>query len=143
MRVIYRRSISRRHLLQWQTAESAGAQVDRHVRVILRQMLIISVLSIVLMIVLHAAFAPTSVFLGLWIVSPLLMRWLDRPIPLAKRDRISVEDKHLLRRLARRTWRYFDDLVNPGTNWLPPDNSQLALRVKSRSGPRRPTSACG
>ena len=58
------------------------------------------------------------------------MRWLGRPAPLLQRDRISVEDKHFLRRLARRTWRYFDDLVNAETNWLPPDNSQLALRVE-------------
>ena len=35
-----------------------------------------------------------------------------------------------LRQLARRTWRYFDDLVGPQSHWLPPDNSQLALRVE-------------
>ena len=131
-RVAYRRFISRRHLLQWQTAESAGAQTDRHTRVIRRHMLIVSGLSVLLTMVLFVrhAFAPTSVFLALWVVSPALMRWLGRPVPLLKRDRISVEDKHFLRRLARRTWRYFDDLVNAGTNWLPPDNSQLALRVE-------------
>src|ERR1019366_6335037 len=76
------------------------------------------------------AFAPTSAFLALWIGSPALMRWLGRPVPLLKRDRISAEDKHILRRLARRTWRYFDDLVNAETHWLPPDNSQLALRIE-------------
>ena len=32
--------------------------------------------------------------------------------------------------MARRTWRYFDDLVNAAMNWLPPDNSQLALHVE-------------
>jgi cyclic beta-1,2-glucan synthetase len=88
--------------------------------------------SVLLMLVLHAehAFAPTSIFLALWVISPALMRWLGHPIPVPKHERISVEDKHFLRRLARRTWRYFDDLVNDGTNWLPPDNSQLALRVE-------------
>jgi cyclic beta-1,2-glucan synthetase len=132
VRVVYRRFISRRHLLQWQTAESAGAQTDGHTRVIRRHMLIISGLSLMLTVVLFAKheFAPTSVFLALWILSPGLMRWLGRPVPLPKRDRISTQDKHFLRRLARRTWRYFDDLVNPGTNWLPPDNSQLALRIE-------------
>jgi cyclic beta-1,2-glucan synthetase len=132
VRVVHRRLISRRHLLQWQTAESAGAQTERHASVIRRQMLIISGVSVLLTMVLYAehAFAPTSVFLALWIVSPALMRWLGRPAPMLKRDRISLEDRHFLRRLARRTWRYFDDLVNAGTNWLPPDNSQLALRVE-------------
>jgi cyclic beta-1,2-glucan synthetase len=131
-RVVYRGFISRHHLLQWQTAESAGAQTGRHLRVIRRQLLIISGLSLLLTIVLYAehAFTPTSVFLGLWVASPFLMRWLGQPIPLPGRDRIDVADKHFLRRLARQTWRYFDDLVDTGTNWLPPDNSQLALRVE-------------
>jgi hypothetical protein len=35
-----------------------------------------------------------------------------------------------LRRIARETWRYFDDLVGPEHNWLPPDNSQEALRIE-------------
>ena len=131
-RAAYRSFVSRRNLLQWQTAESAGAQTDRHTRVILRQLLIVSGLSLMLTIVLWVehALAPTSAFLALWVVSPALMRWLGRPVRLPQRDRISAEDKRFLRRLARRTWRYFDDLVNPATNWLPPDNSQLALRVE-------------
>ena len=131
-RMMYRRYLSRRHLLQWQTAESAGAQSDKQTHSVFRQMLLISALSVLLMIILYAehAFAPTSAFLALWVVSPALMRWLDRAAPVPKRDHISVEDRHFLRRLARRTWRYFDDLVNDTTNWLPPDNSQLALRVE-------------
>jgi len=32
--------------------------------------------------------------------------------------------------MARRTWRYFDDLVGPAMNWLPPDNSQLSLHIE-------------
>jgi cyclic beta-1,2-glucan synthetase len=131
-RVVYRRFVSRRHLLQWQTAESVGAQADGHARTVSRHLVVISGLSVALMLVVLAehAFPPTSVFLALWIGSPYLMRWLGRPVPLPRRDRISAEDKHFLRRLARRTWRYFDDLVNAGTNWLPPDNSQLALHVE-------------
>ena len=39
-------------------------------------------------------------------------------------------DRAMLHRLARQTWRYFDDLVGPQTNWLPPDNYQEALRVE-------------
>ena len=35
-----------------------------------------------------------------------------------------------LAQAARLTWRYFDDLVNQESNWLPPDNTQLALRVE-------------
>ena len=31
-----------------------------------------------------------------------------------------------LRRITRLTWRFFDDIVNDETNWLPPDNYQVS-----------------
>src|SRR6185437_10547065 len=39
-------------------------------------------------------------------------------------------DAEYLWQAARFTWRFFDDLVNKETNWLPPDNTQLSLRVE-------------
>ena len=36
----------------------------------------------------------------------------------------------ICRQSARLTWRFFDDLVNQDSHWLPPDNTQLALRVE-------------
>ncbi len=132
VRVFYRRYVSRHHLLQWQTAESAGSHAEGLTRTISRQMLAISGVSVLLAVTVYLkhAFAPTSAFLALWFLSPALMHWLGRPVALPGRDRISVPDQHFLRLLARRTWRYFDDLVNEETHWLPPDNSQLALRVE-------------
>ena len=52
---------------------------------------------------------------------------------MRKLERIEIEDQRYLRRIARETWRYFDDLVGPDHNWLPPDNSQEALRVETAS----------
>src|SRR3989441_7521882 len=46
-------------------------------------------------------------------------------------EEIAAEDQRSLRRVARETWRYFDDLVGPEHNWLPPDNSQQALRIET------------
>ena len=61
VRAVYRRKISRRQLLEWQTAEAAGAQLHRHMNTF-RQMLVISGLAVILMMVLRAQgsfFAPT------------------------------------------------------------------------------------
>ncbi len=129
VRVIYRRFVSHRHLLEWQTAEATGAEVHRHVSTTMQQMLGITGLSLLLMIVLHGrgALAPTFLFLGLWASSPALMRWLNGAAPLFRKDKL---DSRLLRRTARRTWRFFDDLVNQESNFLPPDNTQLVLRVE-------------
>jgi cyclic beta-1,2-glucan synthetase len=128
-RVGYRRLWSRRHLLEWQTAEATGAEVHRHVSTTMQQMLGVTGLSVLLMIVLHGrgALAPTFAFLALWAASPALMRWLNSSAPLFRREKLDIR---FLRRAARRTWRYFDDLVNQDSNWLPPDNSQLVLRVE-------------
>ncbi|MGA3203131.1 MAG: glucoamylase family protein, partial [Bryobacteraceae bacterium] len=128
-RVTYRRLVSRRHLLEWQTAEATGADVHRHLSTTMQQMLGVTGLSLLLMIVLYGrgALAPTFGFLALWASSPLLMRWLNSSAPLFRRDKLDIR---FLRRAARRTWRYFDDLVNQESNWLPPDNSQLVLRVE-------------
>ena len=131
-RVAYRRHISHRDLLEWQPAEHIGAHTHLQIGSTQRQMLGISVASIVLMLVLFAkgALAPTSVFLLLWCASPAILVWLSRAVAETAGAELDPRDKLFLRRMARRTWRYFDDLVNAGSNWLPPDNSQLALRLE-------------
>jgi cyclic beta-1,2-glucan synthetase len=131
VRAIYRRGISRRQLLEWQPAESAVQGDVKHSRTF-RQMAEIAIVSVLLMIVLftEGAIAPTSAFLLLWCASPAILLWLSRPVTQTFRRLVDRTDTLFLRRLARRTWRYFDDLVNDESNWLPPDNSQLALRIE-------------
>ena len=86
------------------------------------------------MIVLLGAstrFAPTSVFLALWVrIAGADALAGPARSACASGTASAPRTSCFLRRLARRTWRYFDDLVNAETNWLPPDNSQLALRVE-------------
>jgi cyclic beta-1,2-glucan synthetase len=132
VRVAYRRAFSRRHLLEWQPAESTVRHADlKHSRTF-RQMVAIAGVAVVLMMVLFAegAFAPSAVFLALWCASPLFLIWLSRAVEQTFLRPIDHADTLFLRRLSRRTWRYFDDLVNAESNWLPPDNSQVALRIE-------------
>ncbi len=79
---------------------------------------------------LRGAGLPTCALAGLWALSPGVMRWLGRTQGAEDGQSPTRQDTHFLRRLARKTWRYFDDLVGPDTNWLPPDNSQLSLNVE-------------
>ncbi len=57
------------------------------------------------------------------------MRWLAGP-GQSIRKKLGVADTAFLHGVARRTWRFFDDLVGPESHWLPPDNSQLALQIE-------------
>lgn len=131
-RVHYRTWISRRKLLEWRTADRARAEAHRHNSETLRQLGIVSALSAGLMIVLliEGEFAPTSFFVLCWAVSPLLAYWLGKPGRSPARKELSTEETHFLRGIARETWRFFDDLVGAESNWLPPDNFQMALRVE-------------
>ena len=131
-RALYRQIVSRRRLLEWQTAEHTASTSHLHLTSTMRHMMAISGCSLLLAVILIAqgAFAPVSVFVLLWIASPGLLYWLSRPAPDGVNRRLLRENHHLLRGLARQTWRFFDDLVGPETNWLPPDNTQVALHVE-------------
>ncbi len=132
VRVHYRRAISHRRLLEWQTAaETAGDELHR-VPYTLKQMLVISGFSLGLLIVLYVrgTILSGSTFLALWIASPAILYWLSGTAAPNRKDQVDRSDRLFLRSVARRTWRFFDDLIAAERNWLPPDNSQVALRVE-------------
>ena len=134
VRVIYRRTVTHRNLLEWQTAEATGAQASHHHMTTLGQLRWIAGVSLALIAAvlrLHSGFHPILPFLLLWITAPPIVIWMSRRV--ATRDRQHVlgqGDNLFLRGLARQTWRFFDDLMNAENHWLPPDNTQLALRVE-------------
>ncbi len=74
------------------------------------------------------AFAPLALagawpILLLWFVSPVIAWWLSRPL-VRREARLSMDQSVFLRKLARRTWAFFETYVGPDDHWLPPDNFQ-------------------
>ncbi len=75
-----------------------------------------------------ASFAPVALvpaipILLLWLVSPGIAWWISRP--LARHEvRLTTDQLFFLRKLARRTWAFFETFVGPDDHWLPPDNWQ-------------------
>ena len=59
----------------------------------------------------------------IWAVSPMAEWWLGLPIP-SRKTKVTEEQQLYLRELARKTWAFFENLVGPDDNWLPPDNLQ-------------------
>lgn len=129
-RACYRSFVSHRNLLEWQTAEAAETHRD-DVTAVDFQIRVVAIVSGALIVLLNLTghSLAGSAFLALWLISPLLLRWLENPARRSQ-PQLSRLGVLYLRRMARRTWRYFDDLVGESSNWLPPDNSQLALRVE-------------
>jgi hypothetical protein len=132
VRVFHRKWISKRNLLEWKTAQATENGSSSHSESHQRQMQIIGLISTVALVILasRGAFVVSFAFLGLWIISPWLERWLARPEKQSWIHPIGRSETADLRNVARRTWRYFDDLIGPQSHWLPPDNSQLALNVE-------------
>ncbi len=128
-RVLYRRLISHRNLLQWITP-GYGTRVNKqmHTRFLLR-MCCISIFAAVIL-----AFAPSWIYAApycfAWLLCPVVLYFLDKPRVMQPDKNLSEDDKAFLRQLARRTWRYFDDFVGPHSHWLPPDNFQAALKME-------------
>jgi cyclic beta-1,2-glucan glucanotransferase len=136
VRSCYRLRVSGRHLLEWQTAETSHLAARAHLDAFRAQFWLISALAAISLLALdlrgffwEPAWAP---FLLLWVAAPAVQHWIGwQPRAVRKLEQIEIEDQHYLRRVARETWRYFDDFVGPNHNWLPPDNSQEALRVET------------
>src|SRR4029077_3949618 len=85
----------------------------------------------------HAAvLAIAGPILLLWGAAPAIAWWLSRPLP-RRSARLSPDQTQFLRKLARRTWAYFETYVGPDDHWLPPDNVQEhpAVKIAHRTSP--------
>ncbi len=63
--------------------------------------------------------------LAAWFLAPGIATWISRPIP-QRVEELDSEQKRELRRLARRTWLFFEQFIGPEDQWLPPDHFQEA-----------------
>lgn len=132
-RVLYRRFVSHRLMLEWETARVAGQTATQREQQFLLRLTGAAAFSAAMAFVIRlfnpGGFLYAAPFFISWSSLPLLVKWLHGDY-LKKAKSIAPDDKLFLRQVARQTWRYFDDFVGPQTNWLAPDNYQERLRVE-------------
>jgi cyclic beta-1,2-glucan synthetase len=129
LRSLYRQIVSKRSLLQWVPAARADSQSKRELSHYLRFMAaspLIAITAFVLILFLSPLnLIIAAPFIVLWMLAPLIAFRLSQDLRKATQEElISAEEIHLLRLLARRTWRYFEAFVGQSDHWLPPDNFQ-------------------
>ncbi len=132
-RSLYRLFVSRKLLLQWRTAASVGAGKQGTILSYYRAMWHAPVLAI--SSVAFAALSGTDAFFVgvpfalLWICSPAVAWYVSQSAETE--DRLDVPDgvSSELRKIARRTWRYFETFTTAEQNHLPPDNVQETPQV--------------
>ncbi len=128
IRTITRVFITHRNLLEWVTAADTETASKDNPGSFLKKMWF-TVPAALAALFLSYYNSKLSLFTAapaafLWLMAPLAAYWVSRPY-VKRRSRLSEEDMNLLRGVARKTWRFFEDFAVEGENYLPPDNFQL------------------
>jgi len=135
LRSIVRMAMTRRRLLEWESAAQAEAGGRRTVRSI--EFYIWLATPLALVTALAVAFVrPTALpwaapFLAAWMFSPLVAIWLNSSIP-SRSQRVRKEDRPFLRGVALRTWQYFAEFGIVDDCRLIPDNVLEQGNVKAQ-----------
>jgi cyclic beta-1,2-glucan synthetase len=127
-RALYRLTVSRRHLLQWTTAEVAQAQAKTTLAAVLRQHQTEPLVALLLLPALLWAGSPTpwltSALCLLWAAAPLWTWLVSRSTSVDAQTQLTKPEQAYLAGIARDTWRFFERCVGPEDRHLPPDNLQ-------------------
>ncbi|OWK36353.1 glycoside hydrolase family 94 protein [Fimbriiglobus ruber] len=129
VRTLYRLAVSRRHLLEWETAAATESRLGTGVLPFVWAMAPACVFAVIVAVVV-AWVAPENLsaagpVLLAWFISPLVAYVVSRPRDVSDKP-LAAADRTALRRVARKTWDFFETFVGPDDNWLPPDNYQEA-----------------
>ncbi|MBN1192752.1 MAG: hypothetical protein JXA36_03545 [Coriobacteriia bacterium] len=129
-RALWRMTISKCNLLEWETAAEAERRLGITVLpAFVRRMWPASALTMVAAALV--AFSPGGIA-ALLAATPLLIVWFTAPVsawtvsrPIEEEESpITATDTAAMRRLARKTWRFFQTFVTPEDHHLAPDNYQ-------------------
>jgi cyclic beta-1,2-glucan synthetase len=127
VRSLHRTYVSRRKLLEWETAAAAEQRLVSRKWSFVVEMWFGPALAIGTFTAAAfgalpaAAFVPSLALSTVWLLSPLVAAWVSRPTKSTLVAPTSA-DKQYLREIAHRTWKYFETVVGPEDNFLPPDN---------------------
>ncbi|MFN0244384.1 MAG: GH36-type glycosyl hydrolase domain-containing protein [Planctomycetota bacterium] len=115
-------------LLQWVSAAEASALSTCDRATFVRDQaaaLVLASAALVATAALRPAhlFAATPIVLG-WLAAPWIARRISMPPHEREGGALTEDDRALFRRVARRTWRFFEACVGAADHDLPPDNLQ-------------------
>ena len=140
VRTLWRMFVSRRRLLSWRPSSEVVRAGGDTLPDMLRLLWTAPATALVLGL-LTAWQRPASLPLALpmlllWLAGPAIAWWVSSPRAGADVALVPAQERYL-RRIARKTWAFFDTCVGAEDNWLPPDNVQEVptLTVAHRTSP--------
>jgi len=121
------RIVTKRRLLEWTTASEAENTSSTGLAASYSAMWSAPATAVAAAVSLGAA-RPGALYIAapvliLWFAAPAIAWWVSRK-PARGEARLTNDDTVFLRKMARKTWAFFDHFVAAPDNFLPPDNYQ-------------------
>jgi cellobiose phosphorylase len=130
VRALWRMTVSHRNLLEWETAAEAERRLGTTaLAAFWRRMWPGEVVATAAIAAVAAvsgdarALAAVAPLAALWLSAPVAAWRVSLPTPTEVPE-LTDEGRAAVRRMARKTWRFFDTFVTPEDHYLAPDNFQ-------------------
>ena len=127
LRTLHRLFVSKRKLLEWETAAATehrlGTGLGNFIRTMWPSPAWALGLGVLVGLVNPSALPAALPVLLAWFVAPVVAYWVSRP-RRAVESPLTDPERAELRRIARKTWHFFETFVGDADHWLPPDNYQ-------------------
>ncbi|GHV16659.1 hypothetical protein FACS189425_01340 [Clostridia bacterium] len=123
VRTVWRVCVSHKKMLEWTTAADSERRAKGGLAAEYSRMISSVVYGAAIMVLAHGMDIGAEILGLVWILAPMITHRVSREIP-RMRPNVTLEDEHMLRQLARRTWQYYEDFSGELTNYLAPDNYQ-------------------
>jgi cyclic beta-1,2-glucan synthetase len=123
VRAVVRMTVTRKKLLQWETAADAESAISKRTPVEIYLDLtpwLCFVIDILVIAIRPSSFFVALPFLALWSCSKALCDWLNLPGSV-RRHQLNEKGRTMLRGVSLQTWRFFREFSNASENWLIPD----------------------
>lgn len=140
---LYRMLISKKHLLQWTTAEmleKSARETISYYYVNMISNILFGIFILIFVIVkipvtsVPSKYTLTELFDILiafsFMLAPALAFLLGKSHLFGRKERLDKNDEDELLEIAKRTWFFFDSMMTPTNNYLPTDNYQENRRYK-------------
>jgi hypothetical protein len=140
IRTIARLFVTHRKLLEWETAASTEQRLSispAHFAAVMWPAPALAIaIAGAIVVVQPGAIVAAAPFLVAWLVSPYVAFRVSLP-RIVTHLHLTEAERRALRRVARKTWLFFETFVGDADHWLPPDNFQEVPdgRIAHRTSP--------
>ncbi|ABR49663.1 glycosyltransferase 36 [Alkaliphilus metalliredigens QYMF] len=128
IRTLHRVFISKENLLEWVTAADVEKSLGNNLEGSIKRMhssigiVVILLLAVIFINPYHLIYA--TIIAMLWGIGPWVAFYISRETEKKIED-VNQEEMQQLRKIARKTWAYYEDFSDEENNYLPPDNYQM------------------